>query len=450
MGAKKTDISQIRKYLNGELDARAMHQLEREALDDPFLMDAIAGYEEAAGTQQDPLNDLDTRLQQRISQSKTRKIIPWKYYAAAASVLIVFSLGYLLWPGRQAPENKQMAANTTASATDHTVKIPDTLLKPATKENMIAAVPSPQVITKRRPEFKAALPITQGDATVTAEDHGDNAANKPVIDESFTRKAAVKQDGELSALMKDKKVDTTLFAASELKKRAKDSTYLKEITIPGRDVLAKNEAKGNTYGLSTQTLQGKVTGAEVTTPKKISGTVLSDLGLPLPGANVIVNGTQKATQTDAQGRFSITADGQAMLDVRSIGYQTKRVKANTDDSLKIALNPDNRALAEVAVVGYGKSKAADVIKEAHPQTGWDNYNQYLKRAAITTDATTGTVRLAFTVGAKGALSDFHITKGVNETLNNKAIELVKNGPAWAPDVSGKPKTVKLKIAFTKE
>jgi len=44
--SKQTDISQqIRKYLNGELDARAMHQLEKEAQNDPFLMEALEGYE---------------------------------------------------------------------------------------------------------------------------------------------------------------------------------------------------------------------------------------------------------------------------------------------------------------------------------------------------------------------------------------------------------------------
>jgi TonB family protein len=446
VGAKKTDISQIRKYLNGELDARAMHQLERDAQADPFLMDAIAGYEEAPGLQQRQLNDLESRLQQRISQSKTRKIIPWKYYAAAAAVLMVFSLGYLLWPGRQAPENKQMALKTE----DKPVPKPDTITGPIPDELPIAAVVPPAVRKARRPEFKAAAPVTNSDVTVVAEDNRGFLNSKAVIEEPFARKAAVNQNVELNVLMKDKKVDTSLLAASGYWKRTKDSTYLKEITIPGRDALAKNGTKNKYYGYNAQTLQAKVNGAQVTTPKKVSGTVLSDLGLPLPGANIIVDGTQKATQTDAQGRFSIAADGQAMLDIRSIGYQTKRIKANTDDSLKIALNPDTKALAEVVTVGYGTSKTAKVIKEAHPQTGWDNYDKYLKRAATTTDGKAGTVRLSFTVDAKGALSDFRISKGVNETLNNKAIELVKNGPAWAPDISGKPKTVKLKIAFTKE
>ena len=37
------DISQIKKYLEGKLDARSRYELERRAQDDPFLMDALEG-----------------------------------------------------------------------------------------------------------------------------------------------------------------------------------------------------------------------------------------------------------------------------------------------------------------------------------------------------------------------------------------------------------------------
>ena len=43
MSKHRDDIMQIKKYLAGQLDARAMHQLERRALDDPFLADALEG-----------------------------------------------------------------------------------------------------------------------------------------------------------------------------------------------------------------------------------------------------------------------------------------------------------------------------------------------------------------------------------------------------------------------
>src|SRR5580698_1120684 len=48
----------IQKYLNGEMSAREMHDLEKTALDDPFLADAIEGMEKHAAltAPSDPLH----------------------------------------------------------------------------------------------------------------------------------------------------------------------------------------------------------------------------------------------------------------------------------------------------------------------------------------------------------------------------------------------------------
>ncbi|MDF2430380.1 MAG: hypothetical protein JWP44_11, partial [Mucilaginibacter sp.] len=104
MNKKDSDISLIRKYLNGELDARAMHQLEKRAQHDPFLMDAIEGYEKTGKDQHENLEILNGRLQQRYTQ-KEKKIIPWNIIAIAASVIIVFTAGGL-WFYNRPPSNK--------------------------------------------------------------------------------------------------------------------------------------------------------------------------------------------------------------------------------------------------------------------------------------------------------------------------------------------------------
>ena len=86
------DIIQVRKYLNGELNARAMHELERRALDDPFLADALEGFEHASADQQANLAELTNRLHQR-TEKKIRKIIPWIPLSAAASIIVVLGAG---------------------------------------------------------------------------------------------------------------------------------------------------------------------------------------------------------------------------------------------------------------------------------------------------------------------------------------------------------------------
>jgi hypothetical protein len=113
VSANKTNISQIRKYLNGQLDARAMHQLELEAQDDPFLMDALEGYEAAGKDQQTNLNELQQRLDERVAPKARRSIIIWRVLPIAASLLIAISIGYWLFRADNAPE-KQPTALTKA------------------------------------------------------------------------------------------------------------------------------------------------------------------------------------------------------------------------------------------------------------------------------------------------------------------------------------------------
>lgn len=98
------DISLIDKYLKGELDEKSMHQLERRAQADPFLMDAMEGYEKIGDNQQKGLNELYSRLNQRISK-KENKIITLKFMSIAASVLIVLSAGGLLLYNNYHSEN---------------------------------------------------------------------------------------------------------------------------------------------------------------------------------------------------------------------------------------------------------------------------------------------------------------------------------------------------------
>lgn len=213
-------------------------------------------------------------------------------------------------------------------------------------------------------------------------------------------------------------------------------------------VQKKSISIGNASSFTPQSLQGKLDGVQVTTPDRVSGTVMDQMGIPIPGASVIIKGTQNGTQTDALGHFSLAAKDKETLAINSIGYNRAEVTALANNNLKITLNENKASLNEVVVVGYGQAVKTD--KNAHPKTGWDNYNQYLKRGAIATDGKTGNVRISFTVNSDGALADFKIISGLNNTSNKQAISLVQNGPAWVPDASGKAKTVKLKIHFNKE
>ena len=88
--------------------------------------------------------------------------------------------------------------------------------------------------------------------------------------------------------------------------------------------------------------------------QSISGNVSSEDG-PLPGATVVVKGTENGTSTDFDGNFSITipTDGAQVLVVSYIGYTNQEVDVSNQTTISVQLQPDTEALEEVVVVGYG-------------------------------------------------------------------------------------------------
>ena len=57
----------------------------------------------------------------------------------------------------------------------------------------------------------------------------------------------------------------------------------------------------------------------------VSGTVSDNAGLPIPGVNVLVKGTQTSTQTDFDGKFAIRATPSQVLAFSYIGMKKNLV-----------------------------------------------------------------------------------------------------------------------------
>lgn len=91
----------------------------------------------------------------------------------------------------------------------------------------------------------------------------------------------------------------------------------------------------------------------------IKGKVMSADGA-VSGATVQVKGTATATQTDANGNFTINAPGDATLVISSVGYTTLEVKVDHRSSLSVQLQSAANQMGEVVVVGYGSVKRSDL------------------------------------------------------------------------------------------
>lgn len=90
--------------------------------------------------------------------------------------------------------------------------------------------------------------------------------------------------------------------------------------------------------------------------QSVSGTV-SDASGPLPGASVLVKGTNNGVVTDFDGKFILEeVNPDAVLQISYIGFTSQEVAVNGRSSIAIVLKEDANSLDEVVVVGYGVQK----------------------------------------------------------------------------------------------
>ena len=83
-------------------------------------------------------------------------------------------------------------------------------------------------------------------------------------------------------------------------------------------------------------------------------------GLPLPGVNVVVQGSTTGASTDFDGKFQLSNVKQGDVIVFSyIGYKETKVTYQNQASLNVSMQEDANELSEVVVVGYGSVRKKD-------------------------------------------------------------------------------------------
>ena len=93
--------------------------------------------------------------------------------------------------------------------------------------------------------------------------------------------------------------------------------------------------------------------------RTVTGTVTDAQGNPMPGITVTVKGTRNATQTSANGTYSLQASPNATLVFSGVGFTSQELSAS-ETSANVSLVASNVSLDEVVVVGYGTARRRDV------------------------------------------------------------------------------------------
>jgi len=95
--------------------------------------------------------------------------------------------------------------------------------------------------------------------------------------------------------------------------------------------------------------------------KTVTGTVVDEGGLPLPGVSVIIKGTTTGTVTGVDGDFSLAGvSDNATLVFSFVGMETQEVAVGNKTTLKVTMNTSTIGLDEVVAVGYGTQKKANL------------------------------------------------------------------------------------------
>jgi len=110
--------------------------------------------------------------------------------------------------------------------------------------------------------------------------------------------------------------------------------------------------------------------------RQLTGKVNDENGAGIPGANILIKGTTRGTNTDAEGSFTITMGPTGTLIISSVGYTSKEVDVTTSTSnISVALEPDVRNLGEVVVTALGISKEQKTLSYATQMINTDNFSK---------------------------------------------------------------------------
>ena len=88
----------------------------------------------------------------------------------------------------------------------------------------------------------------------------------------------------------------------------------------------------------------------------VSGKVIDENGLPIPGVTILIKGTSKAAASDNDGNYQIKTASNSTLVFSYVGYGSVQEAVNGRASVDVKLSPESQSLQEVVVVGYGTQK----------------------------------------------------------------------------------------------
>lgn len=441
---KNFTAADIEKYHKGQLSGKERHDLEKAALDDPFLADALEGYAVSGINAGADIAELKQRLSEKLEE-KT-KIIPisngrnnFRLLRAAIVIafvagagLLVYQFGFNNKKGEIVQADPVKKVETTTKNNDVATGSTGTLAdqdktKTGTKD---VTVNKPATTTGNQPAPSASRPGSTGiekedaadEKTITATTTSIPPAPSKTIEAPVENKNLAKEDAKAAGQVRQE-TDADGLKDVAAKKQSDE-------TRNNRAVAANRKAEEQNYrNQQSNVFRGRVTDQ-------------NNVGVPF--ANVTnLDDNEAGTYTDAKGNFILTyPDTVLTVQVRSIGFENSNVQLrNYVPNNQVTLQ-DDRSLSEVVISNkkpnaVARSRDANMqLEEPEPADGWDNYDSYLVNNVklpdeyVTKQQGGGEVQVSFEVDKNGEPVNFKIEKSLCKKCDQEAIRLIKEGPKW--------------------
>ncbi|MDC2383807.1 carboxypeptidase-like regulatory domain-containing protein [Bacteroides ovatus] len=401
-------------YIRGLRKGKEAHRLEKESMQDPFLADAMDGYNQVEGNHEQRIEKLRMQVSAHSAKKKNTYAITW---SIAACLIIGFGISsYFLFLKKSMTDEVFIAEESVSTK----------LAEPAAP--LTPAIPAtPTVPATPQKEIALATTKVKTDSTPVSEITARQANKKDMI--AKIQATSQPQQGVLVA---------TVPVMEEV---SEETAALQEVVATMDTFESESDKKMKLAKVATILPQNNM----------IKGRVTNEKGEPLIGASVTYKGTNIGTITNMNGEFSLVKkDDKKRLTAQFIGYDPVEIRVDTSRTMLIAINENKQALNEVVVVGYGAKKnkksvtAGTVVKgneqankdiTPQPVIGKRKFQKYLKENLVRpTDEkcaqVKGKVVLTFLVNKEGRPFSIKVKESLCESSDKEAIRLIQEGPDW--------------------
>jgi len=156
----------------------------------------------------------------------------------------------------------------------------------------------------------------------------------------------------------------------------------------------------------------------------ITGVIVDGDGVPLPGVNVFIKGTNTGTATDFDGNYSIPAAEGDVLVFSYVGFENQELIVGNEQNIDISMEADYANLDEVVITGYGSTAKKDLVSSISQIKGDALVNQPVARVDNMLQGRAAGVNVVSTSGEPGAAATIRIRGMSSINGNNQPLFVI--------------------------